>query len=131
MKALKIDVINQTITEVEIKHTNEIYGLIGNGCNLFCAPVDFDNGDTLFSDDEALLHEKVEGCFGMENWMYPLVGNAIVLGSDEDGHICDCKSKPEDLLGKLIWGNKETAEMYRDHAMRQPVIITSFDNFGE
>ena len=63
--------------------------------------------------------------------MFPLVGNAIVLGSDEDGDICDCKSKPEDLLGKLIWGNKETAEMYRNHAMRQPMVITSFDNFGE
>ena len=55
MKALLINVVNQTITEVEIEHTKEIYDLIGNGCHTFCAPVDFPNRDTLFTDDEALF----------------------------------------------------------------------------
>ena len=55
MKALKIDVVNKTITEIEMEHTKEIYEIIGNGCHTFCAPVEFDNQDTLFADDEFKL----------------------------------------------------------------------------
>ena len=50
-KALKIDVVAQTVTEVKIDKYQDIYSQIGNGCNLFCCPVDFENGDTLFADD--------------------------------------------------------------------------------
>jgi hypothetical protein len=124
MKALLIDVVNQTITEVEIEHTKEIYNLIGNGCHTFCAPVDFPNRDTLFTDDEALFAENIQGCFSMEGWAYPIVGNAVILGSDEEGDTCDCKSRPDDILEKLIWGNKEAAEMHRDSVLNSvPVVI--------
>jgi len=131
MKALLINVVNQTITEVEIQHTKEIYALIGNGCHTFCAPVDFPNGDTLFTDDEGLLHDELEGCFALEGWEYPIVGNAVILGSTEDGDVADCKSKPEDILCQIMWGNKEAAEFHRDTALSEPPVILSWSDTHE
>lgn len=129
MKALKIDVVNKTITQIELEHTKEIYDIIGNGCHTFCAPVEFDNQDTLFADDEALLHDELQGCFSFPEWSYPIVGNAVILGTDYDGDVCDAKTKAEDLLETIMFGNKEAAEMHRDSALSQPMVFTSFDNW--
>jgi hypothetical protein len=129
MKALKIDVVNQKITKIEITNYKEIYSAIGNGCNLFCCPIEFENGDVLYSDDEALLHGEVEGCFSMVDWNYPLVGNAIILGSDEEGGMADSKTKANEILEKIMWGNKEVAETYAEYAMQSPTFITYEDSF--
>jgi hypothetical protein len=129
MKALKIDVVNKTITEVELSHTKELYEIIANGCHTFCAPIEFENSDTLFADDEALLQSNLEGCFMFPDWNYPIVGNAVILGTDEEGDVCDAKSKADELLETIIFGNKEVAEMHRDSALSQPMVFTSFDNW--
>jgi hypothetical protein len=122
-KGIKINVATQQVEEVFINHYTDIYKEIGNGCNLFCCPVEFENGDTLYADDEALLQENVEGCFAMENFRYPIVGNAIILGTDEEGESVNAKTKKEDL--HIIFGNKEVAEQYRKSAMlTQPEIYT-------
>jgi hypothetical protein len=123
MKAIKIDVVNKTISEVEINDYKEIYGVIGNGCHTFCCPVSFDNEDTIFCDDESLLQDEVEGCFIMEDWSYPLVGNAVILGIDEEGESVDYKSNIEDIKSKIIFGSKEIANDYKNHAMSQPPVI--------
>ena len=70
MKALLINVVEKTITIINIEHTNEIYAHIGNGCTTFCAPVDFPNGDTLFSDDDGLLQDSVYGGFALTGWQH-------------------------------------------------------------
>ena len=127
MKALKIDVVNKTVSTIDIKDYKEIYAAIGNGCELFCCPIEFDNGDTLYSDDEGLLHENVEGCFALNDWNYPLVGNAIILGSDDEGESADAKTKAEDILNQIIWGNSEAAETYRGFAMSQSPMIYSYE----
>lgn len=130
MKALKIDVVNKTITRINIDKENfstEIYQQIGNGCNLFCCPVDFENGDCIYADDESLLHENVEGCFMLPEWNYPIVGNAIVLGTDQEGDTIDSKTSPSELLDNVIWGNKEVAEDYREKALNSMYVI-NFDN---
>jgi len=127
MKALKIDVVNKTISQIEIKNYKEIYSAIGNDCDLFCCPVEFENGDILYSDDEALLHNELEGCFTMLDWNYPLVGNAIILGNDEEGDMADVKTKADEILEKIIWGNKEAAEQYAEFALQQPIMIYSHE----
>jgi hypothetical protein len=129
MKALKIDVVNKTITEIQLEHTKEIYKIVGNGCHTFCAPVEFDNQDTLFADDEALLQSELQGCFMLPDWKYPIVGNAVILGTDYDGDVCDCKTNPEDLLEIIMFGNKEAAEIHRDTALSQPMVFSPFDNW--
>jgi hypothetical protein len=123
MKALKIDVVNQTISTIEITNYKEIYSAIGNGCDLFCCPFEFENGDILYSDDEALLHNELEGCFAMHDWNYPLVGNAIILGNDEEGDMADVKTKADEILEKIMWGNKEVAEQYAEYALQEPIMI--------
>lgn len=118
-KALKIDVVNQTVTDITINdEIEDIYAQIGNGCELFCCPINFDNGDTLYADDESLLRENVEGCFMMDSWSYAIVGNAIILGTNfEDGESIDCKYTAEEVYNAIIWGDKAVAEEYRKTAL--------------
>ena len=113
-KALKIDVVNMTVTNVTVDTMEDIYSHIGNGCNLFECPVRFDNGDILYCDEEGLLHENLEGCFSFPDWKRPIVGNAIILGSDDEGDSVDCKSTIDAILSKIIFGNKHVAENVRD-----------------
>ena len=114
MKAIKINVATQTVEEVTIGNDyKEIYSLIGNDCRLFCCPVEFPNGDTLYADDEALLNENLEGCFLLEGFSYPICGNAIILGTDGEGESESAKTTVEEILQQIIFGNKEVAEQHR------------------
>jgi hypothetical protein len=131
MKALKIDVKNQIVTKIELSKDNfsqEVYDAIGNGCHTFCAPFDFSNGDVLFADDEGLLIDNVEGCFVLEGFRYPIVGNAIIVGSDYDDDVCDAKTEVDDIYEAhgLIWGNKETAEAHKENVMNK---FTYYENY--
>lgn len=97
MRALKIDVEQQTITEFEHNgNWREIAPLIGNGCTTFTCPIIEDNGDTLYCDDEGLL-KPIKGGFVMPNWSYPIAGNALFLGSNEEGNTCEVKMTLDEL----------------------------------
>lgn len=95
MKALKINVITHSVEEVDIKNTKDIYTEIG--CSLFTVPYIFPNGDALYCDDEALLKNQLPDCFVLSDYNYPLVGNAIILGTNDEGESIDVKSKKEDI----------------------------------
>lgn len=125
MKAIKIDVANKKVSQVNIGNYKEIYGQIGNGCNLFCCPVQWENNDVLYADDEALLKDELEGCFMMPDFNYPIVGNAIILGTNEEGESVDVKTKISELQEKIMFGNKEAAELWRNRAIgnRPEVVI--------
>ena len=127
-KAIKIDVVKQDVYEIELSDDYKaIYGAIGNGCTIFCAPIEFENGDTLYSDEEGLLHEKMVGCFMMENWKYPLVGNAIILGTDDEGDSIDAKSTIEEIKNKVTFYDSEIAEKWKQKALNTPTQIITFD----
>lgn len=134
MKALKIDVKTQTVTKIELSKENfstEVYDAIGNGCHRFCAPFDFSNGDVLFADDEALLRDNIEGCFSLQGFSYPIVGNAIIVGSDYDDDVCDVRTEADDIIEVhgLMWGNKETAEGHIENALNSsPAVI--WEDYG-
>lgn len=116
MRAIKIDVVKKQVYEIEIsKGLKPIYEAIG--CDIFCCPVTWDNQDTIYADDEALLKEDVEGCFSFPDFNYPIVGNALILGTDDMGESVDAKSSVEELQEKIIWGNKEVAERWRENVM--------------
>lgn len=126
MKAIKIDVANQTISQVSIQDYTEIYNQIGNGCNLFCCPIQYPNNDVLYCDDEALLRDDLQGCFSFPDFNYPIVGNAIILGSDDEGDSQDAKTEIFELQNKIIWGNKIVAELWRDKAIGNKPEIQVF-----
>jgi hypothetical protein len=121
-KAIKIDVVSRELSYVSIEKFSDIYKNIGNGCELFCVPIQFENEDCIYSDDEALLKE-VEGGFMMKEWSYPLCGNAIVLGTDEDGDDFDCKTTIEELMPNIIWVSKVDAQTWQNLALSTPPSI--------
>jgi hypothetical protein len=125
MKAIKIDVVSRELSYVEINDYSEIYHEIGNGCRLFCVPFEFENGDTIFSDDEALLNE-VHGGFMLKGWRYPLCGNAIIQGCDDDGESIEVKSTIEDILPRIIWVDKKASQEWQYHAMLKGIEVVYF-----
>jgi hypothetical protein len=124
-KAVLIDVVAQTITEVQVGHYSDIYKHIGNQCETFAVPVQFENGDSIFVDDEGLLKE-VHGGFFMKDWNYPLCGNAVILGQDDEGESVDYKSDIEDIKKGVIFVSKAYAEAWQEKALNTPPQIISF-----
>lgn len=125
MKAILIDVVNQTITETTISNYKEIYQKIGNECSLFTCPIEFENSDVIYVDDEGLLKE-VHGGFMMNGWNYPLIGNAIILGTDEEGESVDYASNIEEIKRKIIFCTKEYANAWKEKALATPPIFIGF-----
>ena len=126
MKVIKINVETQTIENVTIENSSkDIYAQIGNGCALFCIPVQFENGDDLFADDESLLRENdIKGGFIMPDWRIPIVGNAVIFGTTWDGDNCDCKTTIENLKDKVKFLDAKTCQDYAKAALNgQPFKI--------
>jgi hypothetical protein len=123
-KALLIDVVNKTVSNVTVKRYQEIYDHIGNGCHLFCIPYTFENEDSLYADDEALLQDTIIGGFMLPDWHSPIIGNAIILGSDDEGESVDCKTKAATILEDIIFLDRNLANEYAALVMgRKPEII--------
>ena len=99
MRAIKINVENQTVTVIDIENTlDAIYEAIGNECTTFTSPISYANGDTMYCDDESLLRpETIQGAFMYPDWNYPIVSNAIIIGTDDMGNSVDAVSSPRDI----------------------------------
>lgn len=124
-KAILINVEAQTITETTIGHYSDIYTAIGNGCNTFECPVQLENGDTVYVDENGLYHDP-KGCFIMTNWGYPVLGNAIILGSDDEGESVDCKSTVEELKAKVKFYGEAVAKAWAEKVLSTPPQIISY-----
>lgn len=127
MKALKINVVDKTVTEIDVDNWQQISGKIGNNCQLFCCPIQFENGDILYADDESLLRNDIEGMFVIDKFI--IVGNAIISGSDEDGESTDAKSSIDEIKSKVVFGDKQGALAYQ-HAVsaKMPILFSGFNN---
>jgi len=114
-QAIKINVETQKIEIVEIGSPQDIYFQIGNGCRLFQIPYQFENQDELFCDEESLLNpDLIKGGFIMlnEEWKVPIVGNAIILGSTEEGDMSGCKSEISFFEQNVKFLSAETCQDY-------------------
>lgn len=122
IKVLLIDPATLTITPMEIETgIDAIYKALE--CETFECPVDFDNGDTLYCDEEGKLKGR-EGITGgityPKNWdpNNPVVNKCLVIGQNRNtGDSANCKSTPDYILnnpqfGKLKWIPKEIAEQF-------------------
>ena len=92
MKAIKIDVEKRAVYFVEIDGTLEsIYNVLG--CTCITCPIQYENDDAMYCDDEALLNpESIKGAFMYPDWNYPIVSNALILGTDDNGNTVECRS---------------------------------------
>lgn len=126
-RAIKIDVQEKNICFVHIYDNETIYREIGNGCTLFCCPVRFENDDFLFADDESLLRlDDIKGGFIMEGWQTPIVGNALIIGTDEEGESVNAKSDIDAIREKTIFIDENMAKDYAVQALSTPPKIFTF-----
>ena len=115
MKAIKIDVEKQTVSFIEIgTGIDAINEAIGNGCTMLTSVIDYPNGDYMYCDDEALLRTSdIKGGFMYPDWNYPIVSNAIILGTDEYGESVDCKSRLEEIKDDIEFISIENRNLQR------------------
>lgn len=66
-------------------HLQDIYGLLD--CQLITTAA-FNGHDTIYCDDEGLLHGPVYQFFGVSGNPQPLAGRGLVVGLDADGNDC-------------------------------------------
>lgn len=100
MKALFIDVIKRTVTEIEIADWREIAPKLD--CRTFACPLTFDNEDTVYVDDEGLL-VPFTGAFLIEGAPQPYMGNGILLGGNDEGGSEDVKTTADKLREKITF----------------------------
>lgn len=94
MKAIFIDSKNKSVSYIDIpkgkNHLAEMYEKIG--CECFCVAGEFDNGDTVYVDDEGLINGTNDFFILRSLRTEPLAGNALIIGCDEEGVSIDCKT---------------------------------------
>jgi hypothetical protein len=127
-KAIKINVETKKLEYITLGDDyTEIYGAIGNGCDTFCVPITFENEDSMFADDESLLRENdIKGGFIMDDWHSPIVGNAIILGCDDEGNSVDCLTKIEDIQDQITFVEESICKMWREKVLSTPRTIITF-----
>ena len=127
-KAIRINVETKSFEYITLGDDyKEIYGAIGNGCDTFCVPISFENQDSMFADDESLLREHdIKGGFIMDDWHSPIVGNAIILGTDDEGNSIDCLTKIEDIMNQVTFIEEKVCKMWREKVLGTPKTIITF-----
>jgi hypothetical protein len=96
MKAILIDIKNQTITDVDIKgDLQSWYKLIG--CQYVECAHYLNKHDSIMVDEEGLLSQP-EGFFYVEGAHQPFAGNGLVVGVDKNGKTVDVKMTAADLI---------------------------------
>lgn len=65
-----------------------------------------DVGDTLFVDDEGLLHGEQSFFLLPLFSTQPLAGNGVIVGSDEDGETVGCLSTLAEIQANIRWLTK-------------------------
>ena len=108
MRAYLIDPIKK---EISVVNYNGDYRMINELINCergFDAVYGFRNQDTLFVDDEGLLRKENHGFeFTYDNGhTQPLMGKALVLGTDAEGESIAVKSSLEEVASKVNWIGK-------------------------
>lgn len=103
-KGIKINSELQTLEYVTLGNDfRDIYPIIGEFCTLFECPIIFENRDTVYVDEEGLYQGYTKG-FIFEGFEYKkILGNGLILGSNEDGESEDVKYTIEDLQDKIAF----------------------------
>ncbi len=115
-KVIVIDVKTRTLRYETVETRFDVYKLLGPECHLFECPIEFDNRDSIYTDEEALFN-PIEGGFIMPDWSYAITGNGVIQGTDEDGEAVDVKTTIEELTPLITWTTKEAQELWRDQIL--------------
>lgn len=113
MRAILIDAIAKTVTEVEMEGESykEIHRLIG--CECFTMAVQLENKDAILVDDEGLLKDP-QHFFYVDGWYpMPLAGKGIIVGSDEEGETVAAKTDLRTVKGRVTFLNRRDTLVFQ------------------
>ena len=109
MKVIKIDSLKEEISIIDINGSLEsIYKELN--CTIVEAPIILDNEDTLYDDEEGLFVSESKGGFMFSIYHSPLMGNGLIIGSNDEGENVDVKSTLEDIINKVKFLPGDTCE---------------------
>ena len=108
MRAYLIDPIKREISVVNYNGDYQMINELINSQRGFDAVYGFRNEDTLYVDDEGLLLKENHAFeFTYDNGhTQPLMGKALVLGTDAEGESVAVKSTLEEVASKVNWIGK-------------------------
>ena len=112
MKAILINPQQESIRHISYDGDyKSIYRIIQ--CTTFEAVYPFDNGDTLWIDEEGLLRES-NFAFNIKadnpKFNQTIMGSALILGTDAEGESIECKSNLDDIKNRINFQGKVAIE---------------------
>lgn len=108
VKAYKIDAETRTVTELTVSNLEDMQRAVGG---YIAHGVGFENGDTLFVDDEGLLKYN-ENFFLVSGANQPFAGNGLLVGAaDEEGETLHVQTPIESVRALVSFVNR--AELAR------------------
>jgi hypothetical protein len=118
MKAILIDPANRTVAQIDFEGGYlSIKKAIQCDTITTCTPRSLPrNGDhredgwvwdTIYLDDEGLLHSDPGPFFLVSGYDQPLAGRGLVVGTTGDGSDTDCQSTVDYINGIVSWPNVE------------------------
>ena len=117
MKAIFINSEKKEVTEIEIgKDYQDIYPYVAPISKLFTVPVILSNEDSLYVDDEGLLHGPVEYGFQFtapDDTVWILAGNGLLLGGDDEGNSVDVKYPIGHIRKMVEWMDANEMQDYQ------------------
>lgn len=108
MKAVFIDAVNRTVTDIDLPYAEAGFMSINRqlGCDTMTLAYSFDNFDVIFADDEGLFNNP-ENFFIFSDYDQPIAGNGLVLGGNEWGESVDVKMTAAELAPKIAFASAE------------------------
>lgn len=112
MRAILINPMQESIRHISYDgDPKSIYRILQ--CTLYEAVYPFDNGDTLWIDEEGLLKESnfaFDILGSNEEYYGTYLGSAMILGVDAEGESIECKSKLDDIKSIIKFRGKVAIE---------------------
>ena len=112
MRAILINPMQESIRHISYDgDPKSIYRILQ--CTLYEAVYPFDNGDTLWIDEEGLLKESnfaFDILGSNEEYYGTYLGSAMILGVDDEGESIECKSKLDDIKSIIKFRGKVAIE---------------------
>ena len=106
MRAIKINCTTRTITIIEVESYRNICNELNNNCKNFICPMMFATNDVMYADYYAGLN-GFSGGFMLDGWVHPILGNAIIVGTDNDGNLADVIVSKGEIDKQISFISKE------------------------
>tara|TARA_R100001198_G_C5153139_1_gene161688 strand:+ start:192 stop:611 length:420 start_codon:yes stop_codon:yes gene_type:complete len=130
MKAILINPKLQTINEINYSGDYKDISKLTE-CNIFTCVYPFDNcEDTIYLDDEGLLKPS-NYCFTFrcdDGRNHPLMGNALILGTDDEGDSKDVESSIKIIQDRVVFVGHQSIDLGREINLSPiPTILNDDD----